>query len=119
MSKTLAGIPLKIQNSYAEIEQLSKEKMVLAERITTLLTRTRSRLESDLNKVRILQGEAPVESSRAASAAPMLPGPSLGHDAAASLSESLRLALAPSTPAPAETRKSATAAVNTTKSKRI
>ncbi|KIK60976.1 hypothetical protein GYMLUDRAFT_97022 [Collybiopsis luxurians FD-317 M1] len=114
-SKTLAGIPLKIQNNYAEIERLSNEKMVLAERITTLLTRTRSRLESDLNKVRVLQGEAPVESSRAASAAPASTGPSLGHDAAASLSESLRLALAPSTPTPVETRKSTAAVVTTTK----
>ncbi|KAJ3722157.1 hypothetical protein DFJ43DRAFT_1093352 [Lentinula guzmanii] len=116
-SKSTINIPHKIQHSYAEIEKLSNEKMALAEKITNLLTRTRNRLDSDINKVRVLQGEAPVTesiSNRALSTTPSLSGtPSLGQnqlngsDAAASLSESLRLALAPSIPPVTEVRKSA------------
>ncbi|KAF5377401.1 hypothetical protein D9757_009720 [Collybiopsis confluens] len=113
--KSLTGVPSKIQHGYAEIERLSNEKMVLAEKITTLLLRTRSRLESDLNKVRFLQGEAPIESAKVLSAAPTFSGVTLGHDAAASLSESLKLALAPTIAAPAETRKSTVTAIVTTK----
>lgn len=118
-SKSASGIPYKIQHSYAEIEKLSNEKMVLAERISTLIHRTCNRLDSDLNRVRVLQGDAPATesiSTRAVSATPTLSGNSFlgngqinGHDTAANLSESLRLALTPSisTPTIAETRKSA------------
>jgi chromatin modification-related protein YNG2 len=115
-SKSFAGIPLKIQTSYAEIETLSNEKMILAEKIISLVTRTRNRLDSDLNKVRVLQGETPTESISAKGSASSLNGTSLlgnGHDAAASLSESLRLALAPSSPSPAEIRKGTAAAAPT------
>ncbi|KAJ3915330.1 hypothetical protein F5877DRAFT_48780 [Lentinula edodes] len=114
-SKSTANIPYKIQLGYTEIEKLSNEKMALAEKITSLLARTRYRLESDINKVRILQGEAPATetiSARGVSATPSLSGTSFhvtsqlhANDAAASLSESLRLALAPP-PSAAEIRKS-------------
>ncbi|KAJ4471473.1 hypothetical protein J3R30DRAFT_3525578 [Lentinula aciculospora] len=124
-SKSANNIPSKIQYSFAEIEKLSNEKMALVEKITNLLTRTRNRLDSNINKVRVLQGEAPVTesiSARAVSSTPSLIGTSFpgtnplnGNDAAASLSESLRLALTQSiaTPPAAESpRKSATATVS-------
>ncbi|KAJ3817823.1 hypothetical protein EV361DRAFT_510916 [Lentinula raphanica] len=119
-SKSTANFPYKIQAGYAEIEKLSNEKLALAEKIINLITRTRNRLDSDINKVRVLQGEAPATesiSARALSATPTLSGtPFLGHngnDAATSLSENLRLALAPSTTPAVETRKSVTTPVST------
>lgn len=42
-----------------EIETLSNEKINLAQRLAELLTRTRARLDADLIRVRILQGESP------------------------------------------------------------
>ena len=53
----------RISASYGEIDALNGEKMELAQRIITLLTRTRARLDVDLAKVRTLQGE-PAENIR-------------------------------------------------------
>ncbi|KAF8238572.1 hypothetical protein L208DRAFT_1241294 [Tricholoma matsutake] len=50
-------LPGKISASYAEIHRLSSEKCVLAQALVDLVTRTRARLDSDLAKVRMLQGE--------------------------------------------------------------
>jgi chromatin modification-related protein YNG2 len=47
----------KIASSYSEIDRLSVEKIALAQRIVTLIARTRARLEIDLQKVGILQGD--------------------------------------------------------------
>ncbi|KAM6500048.1 hypothetical protein JOM56_003062 [Amanita muscaria] len=47
----------KIAASYAEIQQLCDEKCALAQRLIELINRTRARLEHDLAKVRVLQGE--------------------------------------------------------------
>jgi chromatin modification-related protein YNG2 len=38
---------------------LTNDKIVLAQRIIQLVTRTRARLDADLAKVRLLQGESP------------------------------------------------------------
>ncbi|KAF9559677.1 hypothetical protein CPC08DRAFT_690862 [Agrocybe pediades] len=58
-----AHLPARISNAYAELEALSNEKTEIAQRILNLLTRTRSRLDSDLTRVRTLQGE-PTEDVR-------------------------------------------------------
>ncbi|THU91703.1 hypothetical protein K435DRAFT_863149 [Dendrothele bispora CBS 962.96] len=50
-------IPNKIAQSYAEIEQLTHEKIALAQRIIDLMTRTCAKLDIDLHKVRVLSGE--------------------------------------------------------------
>lgn len=50
-------IPAKIAAHYAEIQELSSEKCLLAQRLIDLITLSRARLDSDLVKVRILQGE--------------------------------------------------------------
>ncbi|KAJ7655209.1 hypothetical protein DFH06DRAFT_1201912 [Mycena polygramma] len=55
-------IPGKISAAYAEINELSSEKCALAQRIIDLVARTRARLDSDLIKVRVLQGEIPEQS---------------------------------------------------------
>jgi chromatin modification-related protein YNG2 len=60
-SNSKAHLPARIATAYAEIDSLASEKMVLAQRIIDLLSRTRARLDSDLTKVRILQGEPPEE----------------------------------------------------------
>ncbi|KAJ3487733.1 hypothetical protein NLI96_g3348 [Meripilus lineatus] len=61
-TKDLA-IPQTIKGHYAEIDKLSNEKIQLAERIEQLVNRARARLDHDLNKVLLLQGEieAPIQ----------------------------------------------------------
>lgn len=54
-----AQLPAKIQASYAEIDKLAAEKTELAQRIVELITRARARLDNDLSRVLVLQGEAP------------------------------------------------------------
>jgi len=52
-------IPQKIDQGYAEVDKLAQEKIVLAERLGTLIQRARTRLDYDLHKVLVLQGEDP------------------------------------------------------------
>jgi chromatin modification-related protein YNG2 len=52
-------IPQKIDQSYAEVDKLAQEKIALAERLGTLIQRARTRLDYDLRRVLILQGEDP------------------------------------------------------------
>ncbi|TFK43877.1 hypothetical protein BDQ12DRAFT_702837 [Crucibulum laeve] len=54
-------LPGRISAAYAEIDKLSEQKMTLAQRIIELISRTRARLDSDLTRVRVLQGESPDE----------------------------------------------------------
>lgn len=58
-SNSKAHLPGRISTAYAEIETLTNEKISIARQIIELLTRTRARLDGDLSKVRILQGESP------------------------------------------------------------
>jgi len=50
---------MRISAGQLEIETLSNEKINLTQRLVELLTRTRARLDADLARVRILQGESP------------------------------------------------------------
>ncbi len=52
-------IPQKIDQSYAEVDKLAQEKIQLAERLGTLIQRARTRLDYDMRRVLILQGEDP------------------------------------------------------------
>lgn len=58
-SNSKAHLPDRISAAYTEIEALTTEKISIARQIHELLTRTRARLDGDLSKVRILQGESP------------------------------------------------------------
>ena len=58
-SNSKAHLPGRISVAYAEIEALTTEKISIARQIIELLSRTRARLDGDLSKVRILQGEPP------------------------------------------------------------
>ena len=49
----------KIDAAYAEIDKLAAEKLGLAERIVELITRARARLDHDVSRVLVLQGEPP------------------------------------------------------------
>ncbi|PPQ67591.1 hypothetical protein CVT25_012085 [Psilocybe cyanescens] len=60
-SHSKAHLPARIAAAYTEIDVLTNEKVELAQRIMNLLTRTRARLDSDLAKVRTLQGEPAVD----------------------------------------------------------
>ncbi|KAJ3995588.1 hypothetical protein F5050DRAFT_1766158 [Lentinula boryana] len=96
-SKPIAHLPAKIKQCYAEIEQLSAEKIVLAERVVDLITRTYTRLGADLNRSRVLQGERELSSeftrSMGVSASPSQTGavPSANHTAA--ITDGLKQAL--------------------------
>ena len=52
-----SAIPQGIAASYAEIDKLAAEKIALAERLVSLIQRARARLDHDLSKVLVLQGE--------------------------------------------------------------
>ncbi|THH30322.1 hypothetical protein EUX98_g3862 [Antrodiella citrinella] len=54
-----AAIPELVKAHYAEIDKLSDEKIALAERIVRLIARAQVRLEADLSKVMVLQGDEP------------------------------------------------------------
>ena len=95
-------IPARVSASYAEIHDLAGEKCVLAERLIEIISRTRSKLDVDIVKVRTLQGEPP--EVVAASIARPLPSVATlgaegfgapGRNPALAISESLRNALAP------------------------
>ena len=53
--------PGRISVAYTEIEALTTEKISIVHQIIELLSRTSARLDGDLSKVRILQGESPKE----------------------------------------------------------
>lgn len=113
-SPKTAGLPAKIQASYAEIHEISNEKCLLAQRLIDLITRTRARLDSDIVKVKYLQGEVPDATSALGKAGSAVGlgvdfGPT-GRNPAQQISESLRNALI----SPAESRQgSATPASST------
>ena len=94
-------IPARISASYAEMHDLAGEKCILAERLIEVITRTRSKLDIDIVKVRTLQGEPP-EVAGASVARPLASVPTLGVESfgapgrnpALAISESLRNALA-------------------------
>jgi chromatin modification-related protein YNG2 len=52
-------IPQKIDQSYAEVDKLAQEKIQLSERLGNLIQRARTRLDYDLRRVLILQGDDP------------------------------------------------------------
>ncbi|PPQ71563.1 hypothetical protein CVT26_010420 [Gymnopilus dilepis] len=106
------SVQAKISASYAEIQELNAEKCALAERLIDIITRTRTRLDYDLTKVRTLQGDSPeaIAASMAAASKPLNVLPTLsvdgfgapGRNPALAISESLRNAL--SIPPAAEAR---------------
>lgn len=52
-------IPQKIDQNYAEVDRLAQEKLKIAERLGLLIQRARTRLDYDLRRVLILQGDDP------------------------------------------------------------
>ncbi|KAJ7293750.1 hypothetical protein C8J57DRAFT_1444874, partial [Mycena rebaudengoi] len=105
-------LPAKINAAYSEINELSTDKCALAQRIIELVARTRARLDADLTKVRVLQGEIPDQVISAPSrltraptlvSSPMVeadPYPLGMRNPAAQISESLRVALTSSASMP-------------------
>ncbi|KAH9998826.1 hypothetical protein BJV74DRAFT_824044 [Russula compacta] len=109
-------IPQKIDQSYAEVDKLAQEKMILAERLGTLIQRARTRLDHSLRRVLILQGEDPGQPAFV----------STSRNPVQEINESLRLAIAEASPivppppvvlsapqAPAQKKRKVTATVST------
>ena len=95
-------IPVKISASYAEIQELATEKCALAQQLIELLSKTRARLDIDIVKVKMLQGDSPdtpTVSSRSGTR-PLAATPTvenlgaIGRNPALAISESLRNAFA-------------------------
>ncbi|KZT29408.1 hypothetical protein NEOLEDRAFT_1128151 [Neolentinus lepideus HHB14362 ss-1] len=64
------SLSAKVAASYALLDQLSAEKIALAQRMTALIARAKARLDYDLAKVLVAQGDAdPVSASVTAAAA--------------------------------------------------
>jgi hypothetical protein len=95
-------IPEKISASYAEIQELATEKCALAQQLIELLSKTRSRLDIDIVKVKMLQGESPDtptvvsrSGARPLAATPTLENSGvISRNPALAISESLRNAFA-------------------------
>jgi hypothetical protein len=93
----------KIAAGHAELEKLANERVALAMRIVSLMTRTRTRLDGDLVRIGILQGEVDKGSTAAVvlGGAITPTGSAIGEDVyvmhgrntAVAISESLRHAL--------------------------
>ncbi|KAH8835177.1 hypothetical protein DL96DRAFT_1702181 [Flagelloscypha sp. PMI_526] len=100
--------------SWLEINNLSEEKIKLAERLQLVLQRTVMRLGVDLNKVRILQGEALEEplDLRPVTQLVYEKAPPLMKQVTAVLQEEISLSAAPSPPA-------STASASTSRTQRI
>jgi len=81
-------IPEKIDQSYAEVDKLAQEKIQLSERLGTLIQRARTRLDYDLRRVLILQGEDPGQPAFV----------STSRNPVQEMNESIRLAIAESPP---------------------
>jgi chromatin modification-related protein YNG2 len=81
-------IPQKIDQSYAEVDKLAQEKILLADRLGTLIQRARTRLDYDLRRVLILQGDDPGQPAFV----------STSRNPVQEMNESLRLAIAESSP---------------------
>ncbi|KAI9509839.1 hypothetical protein F5148DRAFT_695854 [Russula earlei] len=81
-------IPQKIDQSYAEVDKLAQEKILLAERLGILVQRARTRLDYDLRRVLILQGEDPGQPAFVSTA----------RNPVQEINESLRIAIAEFSP---------------------
>jgi chromatin modification-related protein YNG2 len=100
-----AHLPPKIATSFAEIDRLAVEQLALSQRIVDLIARTKARLDSDLAKVGVLQGDT-IDAPKPGFGAPLpLVAAGLGgadgyvlhgRNPALQISESLRNALAAS-----------------------
>jgi len=78
----------KMDQSYAEVDKLAQEKIKLAERLDILIQRARTRLDYDLRRVLILQGEDPGQPAFV----------STSRHPVQEINESLRLAIAEAPP---------------------
>ncbi|KAF8501737.1 hypothetical protein F5888DRAFT_1265033 [Russula emetica] len=81
-------IPQKIDQSYTEVDKLAQEKIELAERLGILIQRARTRLDYDLRRVLILQGEDPGQPAFV----------STSRNPVQEMNDNLRLAIAESPP---------------------
>ncbi|KAH9033459.1 hypothetical protein EDB84DRAFT_1488648 [Lactarius hengduanensis] len=81
-------IPQKIDHNYAEVDRLAQEKLKIAERLGLLIQRARTRLDYDLRRVLILQGDDPGQPAFV----------STSRNPVQEINDSLRLAIADAAP---------------------
>ena len=81
-------IPQKIDQNYAEVDRLAQEKLKIAERLGLLIQRARTRLDYDLRRVLILQGDDPGQPAFV----------STSRNPVQEINDSLRLAIAEAAP---------------------
>ncbi|KAJ6479907.1 hypothetical protein C8R47DRAFT_1322555 [Mycena vitilis] len=96
-------IPAKIEAAYAQIDALSTEKCAIAQRIIDLIARNRARLDADLAKVRVLQGDVAEPSFVALPSTPLVKAEIYSGSSrtpVSQVSESLRAALGASASVP-------------------
>ncbi|KAH9063964.1 hypothetical protein EDB87DRAFT_1601507 [Lactarius vividus] len=81
-------IPQKIDQNYVEVDRLAQEKLKIAERLGLLIQRARTRLDYDLRRVLILQGDDPGQPAFV----------STSRNPVQEINDSLRLAIADAAP---------------------
>ncbi|KAI0068552.1 hypothetical protein BV25DRAFT_1817407 [Artomyces pyxidatus] len=78
------ALPARVAEIFAEVDRLAAEKLALAQRLVVLVQRARARLDYDLSKVLVLQGDLD----------PAQQGPFTARTAATQVNDSLRGAMA-------------------------
>ena len=68
-----AAIQETVKEHYAQIEQLADEKLVLAQRVIDLISRARAKLDHELSRVLVQQGEDPTVAAISANSSVSIP----------------------------------------------
>ena len=90
----------RIAAGHAELERLASERVVLAKRVVALVTRTRTRLEGDLVRIGVLQGEVDVKVATGAATPTMATMAAAAAAAATTTTATTMTAMATTTPPP-------------------
>ena len=86
--------PPKVASLYVEVDRIGSEKIALAQRIVDLMARTRTRLDVDLARVGVLQGEiAENGGGHRGGSVPTVSGDNMHRSSAMAISESLKQVL--------------------------
>jgi len=83
-----------VASLYVEVDRIGSEKIALAQRIVDLMARTRTRLDVDLARVGVLQGEiAENGGGHRGGSVPTVSGDNMHRSSAMAISESLKQVL--------------------------
>ncbi|KAI0053888.1 hypothetical protein FA95DRAFT_1673797 [Auriscalpium vulgare] len=102
MSSKDEQIPQKVNEGYAEVDRLAEQKIRLSQRLVDLISRARARLDYDLSKVLVLQGDLDPSQQGSFVSTTRNPVQQINESlrSAMALSDALPVPSAPTTPTP-------------------